>query len=321
MSNDCGSSIWVSDLDAYIDIDAISAANEREAEEAALELELDEIGEIPLLAGKATSAWQLHHKEITLPDWRHAIHQAKIAVGSDPESALSHSLDVQDSTEGRFIRTMLDLGRSYAVARYARWERLDYPSAITATLPYGIRALVNQFIAAEGIPRSSDTDERIRSALGAGEVRGMTAYRRTGTLQAVLHAIADEAPSHPGGAALDRDRTRTILALIRLYFSTLELRLSSLQELRCLMSAYVTDRDMLGATQHRLTSNGRSIRGWCLRHIRSLLDLYPYSIRYGLMRATISRELTREAIVNELALAHCSILRMRRAGRNRTLSR
>lgn len=316
-----GLSVWVGDLDGYINIDAINAENEREAEQAALELELNEIGEIPLLAGKAMSAWQLNHKEITPSDWRHAVHQAEMAIGSESTSILRQGPHWQGSVERRFISSMLDLGRSYAVARYARWERLDYSSAITATLPHGIRALVNQFLAAEGIPRSSRTDKRIRSALCAGEVREMTAYQRTGILQTTLHAFADEVPDHPGGSALDRGRTRDILALTRLYFSALELRLSSRQELQCLITAYVTARDTFGTRQDRLTSNGKSISGWRLRHIRPLLDLYPYSIRHSLMRAMESSELMREAIVNELALAHCGILRMRRAGRNRTRSR
>lgn len=320
MSNDSGWNVWISDLDQYINIDAISAANDREADEAALELELDEIGDLPLLAGKATSAWQLIEKGITPSDWRHALHQAEMAIDSRPETVSSQSSHCQGSTEKRFVYSMLRLGRSYAVARYARWERLDYPSAITATFPHGIRALANQFLVAEGISRSSSADEQIRLALSAGNTREMTAYRRTGTFQAALYAIADAASDHQGGSALDRGRTRAILALARLHFSTLELRLSSTQELRSLMAEYSTDRDTLGATQERLTSNGRNITNWRVRHIRSLLGLYPYSIRHGLLRAIASSELTREATVNELALAHCGILRMRRAVRNRTRS-
>lgn len=308
MSNDSNSSVWVSDLDGYISIDAICADYEREAEENALQRELDEIGDLPLLAGKATSARQLNHKEITPSDWRHAVHQAEMAIGSE------------EIAELRFIRSMLDLGRSYAVARYARREHLDYPSAITATLPYGIRALLNQFLAAEQISRSSCTDEQFRLALNTNDVHEVTAYQRTGALQATLYSIADVPLERPLGPAFHRNRTRAILSLVRLYFSVIELRLSSLQELRSLMIAYATLRNSPEVTKDRLTSNGKNIRGWRLRHMRSLLDLYPYSIRHGLMRAMKSSDLTREAIVNELALAHCEIQRMRRAGRNRTRS-
>ncbi len=321
MSNDGGLSVWVGDLDGYINIDAISAANEREAEQAALELELDEIGELRLLAGKSTSARQLNYKDITPSDWRHAVHQAEMAIGSEPETIFGHSSQRRDGAEEHFIRAMLKLGHSYAVARYAQWERLDYPSAITATLPHGIRALINQFLAAEAIPRSAGTDERIRSVLTNDQASAMTAYRRAEMLQAALHDIADETAGHPGGEALDRERTRAMLALARLHFSARELRLSSVTELRELAEAYTADRETLGAKRELLTSNRRSISNWRLRHIRSLLEFYPYSIRHGLARAARSDQFDRVAIVNELALAHCGILRMRRAGRNRTRSR
>lgn len=321
MSNDSGLSVWVGDLDRYLDIEAISAANEREAELAALELEFDEIGELRLLADKSTSARQLNYKDITPSDWRHAVHQAEMAIGSEPETIIGHSPQGRDGAEEHFIRNMLRLGHSYAVVRYAQWERLDYPSAITATLPHGIRALINQFLAAEAIPRSTGTEERIRSVLTYGQANAMTAYRRAGVLQAALHDIADETVAHPGGEALDRERTRAILALARLHFSARELRLSSVTELRELAEAYTADRETLGATRKAPTSNRRSIRNWRLRHIRSLLDFYPYSIRHSLARAARSDQFDRVAVVNELALAHCGILRMRRAGRNHTRSR
>lgn len=321
MSNDSGLSVWVGDLDGYINIDAISAANEREAEQAALELEIDDIGELRLLAGKSTSARQLKYKDITPCDWRHAVHQAEMAIGSEPTTNLSHSPQGRDRAQKHFIRAMLKLGHSYAVARYAQWERLDYPSAITATLPYGIRALINQFLAAEAIPRSPGRDELIRCVLTDDQANAMTAYRRAGMLQAALHDIADETAGHPGGEALDRERTRAILALARLHFSARELRLSSVTELAELAAAYTADRESLGAKRQIPTSNSRYIRNWRLRFIRSLLDFYPYSIRHGLDRAARSDQFDRVAIVNELALAHCGILRMRRSGRNYARSR
>lgn len=322
MSNDIGLSVWVGDLDGYINIDAISAANEREAMEEELELELRKIGELRLLAGKSTSARQLNYKDITPSDWRHAVHQAEMTIDSVPETVYGHSSQGQSGTEEHFIRAMLKLGHSYAVARYAQWEHLDYPSAIIATLPHGIRALINQFLAAEAIPRSAYTDQRIRSALTDGQTNSMTAYRRTGMLQAVLHDLADKTVGrHPRGEVLNRDRTRAILALVRLHFSARELRLSSVTELGSLEAAYTADRETLGAKRELLISNRRSIKNWRLRHIRSLLDFYPYSIRNGLARAARSDRLDRVAIVNELALAHCGILRMRRTARDRTRSR
>lgn len=328
MSNDDGLRIWVSDIDDYIDLDAIQAENDQEAKDAALERELCEIGEIALLAGKAISAWHLHEKGISPSDWRHAMHQARMTIGPAATGTFTDtsqiSSDAQVNVGERCIRAMLDLGRSYAIARYARFECLDYSSAITATLPHGIRALLHHFLATERIQRSSVVNERLRLALTAKKGDSMTAYRRTAILQTVLHNIADESPNHKGGLALDRDRTRVILALARLYFSALELRASTQQDLATLISLYNADRETLGHSRSRLTRNGRSIERWRLRHIRSLLDFYPYSIRHGLMRIITSKEAEKEAeaeaFVNELALAHCSILRMRLAGRNRNSS-
>jgi hypothetical protein len=329
--------VWVGDLDAYIDIDGINRVNQREAEEDRLEYELDEIGDLPLLAGKAISARHLNYKGILPSDWRHAVHQAEITIGTAPAGVLLHTGSGRESPEARFLRAMLDLGRPYAVARYARWERLDYPSAVTATLSHGIRALVNQFLVAEAISRSRSSDERIRGVLGHCEQSGIIAYRRTGLLQAAIHRIADETPGHPGGAALDRGRTRTMLALARLHFSIVELRAATVGNLHALLTRYDVEREAARSEQTRMTSSGRIIRAWRLRHVRPLLDLYPYAVRHGLARAVANLPVddraeesailsgtggvvSRTALVNELALARCGILRMRRAGRDRTRS-
>jgi len=314
MSNG-GLSIWVGDLDGYISIGAINAANESEAKERELERQLDEIGEIVLLAGKATSAERLNREGISPSEWRHGVHKARTAIGSQEEFTWGATPSRRDSAEGRYFKAILDLGRSYAIARYAHWERLDYPSAITATLPHGIRALVNQFIAAEGITRSTKTEEHLRSALSVSAIRGISAYRRTSRFQAALHKIADDDPVHLGGKALHRDRTRVILSLARLYFSDREVRLSSKQELEYLVSKYNDERKILGYTENRITKNGQSIYGWKLRHLRSLLHFYPYSIRHSLGRALSSNEATHEAIINELALAHCNVWMVEAAGR------
>jgi hypothetical protein len=92
------------------------------------------------------------------------------------------------------------------------------------------------------------------------------------------------------------------------------------QGLRDLIAGYNADRDTLRSDVSRLTSNGRTISAWRLRHVRPLLDFYPYAIRHGLDRAVADVEFNRGAIVNELALAHCGVLRMRRGERKGTRS-
>ena len=323
MSNCDSLSVWVGDLDGYINIDAINRANEREAEQERLDLELDEIGDLQLLAGKATSARKLYRQGILPSEWRHALHQAEMAIGHLSDEQYQQVDDGRRSPESSFVKGMLDLGRSYAIARYARWEHLDYPSALTATLPHGIRALVNQLLAVEGIIRVLHADASIRAVLDPNQANGMIAYSRTGLLQAALHRIADDTPTHLGGERLDRERMRIMLSLARLHFSTLELRLMSIDELRLLLAMYETERAAVGRGETRITTNGRIIRSWRQRHIQPLLNLYPYAIRHGLRRALAHGEdgFDRAALVNELALAHCGIIRMRRTGRDSTRSR
>jgi hypothetical protein len=154
MTYDSAMMIWVSDLDDYIDVDAINRANQEEAEQDQLDHELEEIGDLQLLPGRRTSARQLNWKGVSPSDWRHAVHKAEMTIGTESFGGFGQTGICAKSPESRFVRLMFDLGRSYAVARYARWERLDYPSAVTATLPHGMRALINQFLSFEAASRS-----------------------------------------------------------------------------------------------------------------------------------------------------------------------
>lgn len=323
MSESDGTSVWVGDLDRCIsicndDFDGYDRFHDlRRAEREFLNKELDEIGELQLLAGKAISALKLYEKGISPSEWRHERHQSAMTMGFSYSNSHQNLDGYTDSAENRFVRGLLDLGRPYAIARYARWEQLDYPSAITATLPHGIRALVNQLLASERITRTREVEESIRTVLKPSKKDDMTAYRRTGMLQAALHRIMDDAPDHPGGAMLNRHRMRAMLALARLYFSTVELRLTSVDELRSLLTTYEAERAIAQRDNSHITTNGRFIRGWPLRHIKPLLNLYPYSIRHSLQRA-LSHGVTDfdpTALVNELALAKCGISRMRAAGK------
>lgn len=323
MSQDNGNRVWVSDLDGYIDIDGIDKENERLEKQELLNLELDAIGEFQLLSGKAISARQLYIKKIPPSEWRQAIHQSEMTIGFTPSKSVLNSSDYTDTLVTRFLQGMLKLGRPYAIARYARWEQLDFFSAMTATLPYGIRALINQLLTSEGIARTREVEARIRNVLDVSKMGHITAYRQTGMLQTALHEIANESPKHPGGTKLNRDQMRTMLALARLYFSTIEIRLKSIEELRSLYKIYELERVIAWQDNDvRITTNGRFIRAWRLRHVQPLINFYPYSIRHGLERA-LAHELAdfdRENLVNELALAHCGILRMRAAAKNAQLA-
>lgn len=319
MSNNIGISVWVGDLHHFEKSAYFNDTKEQSRIE--LENELDEIGDLQLLAGKSISAQQLYQKGISPSEWRHSIHKSEMTIGFRSSKVCRHAGDDVDSPVNRFLKGMLDLGRPYAIARYARWENIDYPSAITSTLPYGIRALVNQLLASEGITRNGEVEEIIRSAMNPFGKDGIIAYLRTGILQSALHQIANESSNHPGGAKLDRLRMKAMLSLARLHFSIIELKITSIDDLRLLLINYENARSSACQDDARFTTKGRFIRSWRVRHIQPLINLYPYSIRYGLGRALNhnSTIFDRADLVNELALAHCGILVMRAAGKSRVL--
>lgn len=323
MSENNGDRVWVSDLDGHIDIKYIDRDNDRADQQERLNIELDDIGELQLLAGKAISARQLHEKNISPSEWRHALHKSEMTIGFRSSDVLQNVSEYTDSPVIRFVKGMLDLGRPYAIARYARWEHLDYMSALTATLPHGIRALVNQLLVSECITRTREVEASIRTVLEPSKNGEMTAYSRTGLLQAALHRIADDTPTHPGGSKLNRNRMRATLALARLYFSTIELKLTSIEELRSLLRSYELERVIAWRDDIRISANGRFIRAWRVRHVQPLVNLYPYSIRHGLKRGLEHglADFDRTALVNELALAHCGIFRMRATGKDRAFAR
>jgi len=86
MSESNGTSVWVGDLDCcigigYNDDDDYDQDNDRAAQPDLLKIELDEIGELQLLAGRAISALQLYEKSIAPSEWRQAIHQSEMTIG------------------------------------------------------------------------------------------------------------------------------------------------------------------------------------------------------------------------------------------------
>lgn len=203
MSEDGGRYIWVRDLDEYFDLDSIEEENESE-DLKKLNFELDEIGDIKLLAGKTTSSHYLYEKQIQPSDWRNALHKSEMIISINCRKFSKSNQKIIEHFWSRFLNGMIDLGRRYSVARYARWERLDYSSALISTFPHGLRALINQFLASEGIDRQKEVDAIIRSALNPYKGEFLTAYRHAGILQKSIHQIANNDPNHSGGNNLNR---------------------------------------------------------------------------------------------------------------------
>lgn len=308
MSNDHGwDSIWIGDLDGYISIDAIVESNRREAEEESLLREFEEIGDIPLLSGKVIAAHNLRHKTRGLSEWRWAVHHAETKLGVATSGYV---------LEQAFARSLIDLGRAYAIRRYAKWEKIPHSSARTASLPFGINALLLQYLNGQGLLTTLNCRKRIATVMKAASKLGYdVAYQRAGAVQTLIHSLAYEAFGPDGPASLHRDATRTMLSLARLHHSVNELRVQSFADIAKLHAVYGRVRKA-AETDNGYHITGQNIAKWRLRHLRPLTDLFPLSIRRALERgishATAGQAFERATAVNELAVAHSSLLMTRR---------
>ncbi|WP_026758872.1 hypothetical protein [Sediminimonas qiaohouensis] len=100
---DDGLTIWVGDLDAWINVD-FSGENEAERNAELLEEDLKEIGNISLFAQKSISSRTLLSKGIEPDAWRWSLHEAEIALGG---------IAIQGQIERRFVRKLINMGSGY----------------------------------------------------------------------------------------------------------------------------------------------------------------------------------------------------------------
>lgn len=308
MSGDDSLIIWVGDLDSWISVD-FSDEYEAERKSEILEEELDQIGEIPLFAEKSISSRTLWSRGIDPDAWRWSLHEAEIALCDASK---------QPEIERLFVGKLIKMGRGHAIRRYARWENLPYSTALTATFPHGIRALVYQYFDAEKSLCGSSKRPSVQNALQkAFKTESLTAYDQAGLVQQVLHSSARLVHGPAGHFDLDKNRTRTILSLCRLHFLVRENDLNSLEALKKLERCYSNARSAIKnekMTDHRIT--GRIIRNWKMRHLHPLTFFFPYSARNAIARGYKQvyedpKSFDRRRAVNELALVHCGMKLMR----------
>ena len=307
MSND--GDISLGGKDWYISLSGILEHNQIESDIHELEMDLDEVGDILLFSGKTTSARILNEKGISPSEWRWAIHGA--------ETALQNYQDWND-LEAYVVKDLLNLGRRYAIARYAKWEGITYFSAMTAAFPNGFRALLDQFMGAEPLFTSVAQRQKVQSSvLTANAAIDLTAYRRVAIIQLAIHNAAIEGNGPSGHLRLDKKQMRNILSLARLCYSVNETNVQSFNKLNDLESLYENERLFAQRnSKSKFPGSTQKIRNWELRHLHALIYLYPYSIRNAICRArehcsVQSDYPCRITAVNELALARCQILLMR----------
>lgn len=322
MNYDADMRVWVSDLDDYINIAYLSQDYERtgeeqawEAKQEALEIEIDELGDISLFSGKSISYRAIYSRGVTLEEWRWTKHRA--------ETTLIHAQSPAE-IEAAFLKAILSLGRRYAIARYARLEALSFSSAITATFSHGIRALLYQFMVREKLLQGDSCRHSIQRALHlAASSSERIAYDKVGVVQKALHDIAKDVGGANAAQQLDKEAMREILALLRLHFSVGEARVRSASELIAVYNRYEKMRiETQGRIGDGVVATGRRIWNWKMRFMHPLMFYYPYSIRNSLGRflaqsAESSSPLTLTIATNELCLADCGMHLMKEASKKK----
>lgn len=319
-SSDYGSlSIYVRELGGSVSIDlnpyADSEWEEEQRERGERIARLESPGSIPLFAGSSLSYIELDKRGISPEHWQWGAYQA--------ERYLRH-YDSWLRLEPLFVRQLHSVGRSYAIRRYAKFERLPIAAAMTAALPHGASALLHEYFVSEGLQSAPALSQRIYAILRRGlENPDATAYSKTTCVQAEIHAIATEAWGGSADMTLSRRKTRQILALSRLHFSVAESKGSSLRKLAQLEEMYATERERLCRDGPAyLHPFARFIRNWHVQHVWALTAYYPISIRHAFDRGNRHLKMNsgnaeRELTVNELALVFCSTSKIEQTAREK----
>lgn len=302
--------IYVGDLDAYISIDGINAANIREEEDGASHALYEQMGSIELLAGKSLSPFSLNRRHISPADWQWELYRARRYL---------RGLHSWRSLEPLLLRHLLSSGRAYAVRRYAKAERISFAAAMTAALPHGMQALMSQFLAQHGLCPSREQSHRLSAAWRtATAAEDLTAYSKTGRMRLEIVAIAEDAWGRDGATGLSREATRQILSLTRLHFSVAEMKNGGFSKFSRIEALYDAERSHFLELESSPGFTG--IRNWRQRHLRSLLFYYPFAFRQAVARGRrqavldCDRDLSVH-VTHEIALSNFAMTGIQRSKR------
>lgn len=302
-------SIYIRELDAFVSIHGDDDSHEEQLA-AAWD---SQFKDIDLLDGSFIRPHLLQDALGLSPqDWQWALYRADKQLGG--------SSNRPEQLESQLVKALLAEGRAYAIRRYARKENLPIDSAMTASLPYGITALLYRFFTESGLSLSRQHRLCLKEAFEQGQefeqdldAPAMLAYDRTTQVQDAIHRIAADIQGPLGPKHLDREKMRRILSLVRLHFSVSESKKKRFMALINLDQAYAKRRQQAGAPAVLLQRpNARFIRGWQQQHLWPITYYYPVSIRQSFERVThfmaqARRTLVPTIAVNELALAYASL--------------
>ncbi len=299
-------------LDSWISLDAISDNRMRDEEnewkEEQRSIKFDDLGAIELLAGKRLSSSSLIASKLQPDDWEWAIHESKKAFDG---------IGVED-TEKHLLTSLLAIGKSYSIARYAHWERISRPSALAASLPLGLNALLSQYLLGQGLHAVENRSTLVRDHLHQANIQcDQIAYIRTRPIQKLIHELEVMRNVKGQTVSIDREATRSMLSLTRLHFSVSEMRFESFLEWAELAERYDKARRLAMSGELTVVRRGGNVPNWALRHLRPLVDFCPIAVRHSFERAkhhaANGMALTTDIAINELALAKCGIILMRRS--------
>lgn len=304
MSYDSDDRIWVGDLDGFISISALNRSWDEDEVESPLTRQDDlcNIGDVLLLDGTSIRLSSSSYCGLGVNEWNWAVHES--------EKEISVEL-FGNKLEQDLLAALIKSGRKYAINRYAKWEKIPKESAVIASFPMGFKALLMQYLSGQGLLEVADSRNRIRSALDtASSKKNIIAYQRVSGIQRLIHELADVTPGKCALRGLNKNATREILSLSRLYYSVEELRFRGFSDVSRMLSTYALARETVDSTYVQ----GKYIRNWQKRYLHPLINLYPYSIRKALFRIACCENsdvvFQRQMAVNELAVIKLELMSM-----------
>lgn len=291
----------------YLDLNAPSQRDE-EALEHDRQLRLDaweKVGDVQLLNGESIPFYHFAD-DLPVAAWRHCQYLANRRLGG---------LASRSSIEPILVRELMVTGRSYAITRYAHREHVSLESAKVAISHYGIIALILRYLVESNLPVDFAQVQRAKDVVSrACDRSDVTAYRKTALIQRTVHAAARQAWGTGGELLLDREATRKLLSLSRLFFAIHESTCHSLHDVGQLLSLYEREWNSLRLEGFALAGYRRTIKNWAARHHKPIVYYYPQNLRSVLLRWASIKNTEgandwRSLALNELALVYACSMR------------
>lgn len=304
--------VYVREIDDFVNLSQINRLNEVEERERKLEAEWNSIGEIHLFANNKLSSYALQDNNINPETWRWAQHLAKKSLSCRKGKT---------NLENKFVRELLVLGRSYALSRYASVENHSRTSTSIASLTHGIRALLHSYIESESTLSTKPTRTELEKTLNkVAQDQLLTGYEKTAIFREAIHNQSQLNGGAGSHLTLNKNSTRRILSLTRLFFLLEETQnINDFLDVSRLQDKYEYSRKMhTSGTPAFLHPNSKAVKNWSSRHRHSIIHYFPFALRGCIARGIkqtqkLNTPIESEQAINEMTLMRCSISRIPRS--------